>query len=576
VVAALLAAILVPLVAGAALVTADNAGRVGGSHNAGRVGGNEVTRRIETTGVGQRTAAAIALAAAAVTAACVGIAVVDRPELDRPWVPAIGLRLHLGVDGISAPLLVLTAGVGLLAVLHGIARPPATTETPTGERHGTFLGCLLLVIGAAVATFLARDAVLFFLAFELVLIPMWLLIKGFGDPATRGEAASRFVLYTVLGSTLMLVGILAMTFAVGSSDLETLAAAAPTTLNTAQQTLIAALLLIGLGIKVPVFPLHSWLPAAHTSAPTAGSMLLAAVLLKMGTYGVIRLVAGPVPDGLGRLAPVVGVIAVVGILWGGLVCLVETSLKRLIAWSSVAHMGFVMLAIASGTPAGVQAALYGNLAHGVVSALLFAVVGGLKDRWGDDSLATARAALRDASPKLGLALVVGMAGSLALPGLAAFWGEVLAVFAAWTPGAGRPGALFRVLAVLAALGGVLASAYALRVLRVAWAEGGAAAAGRVGEPSSTAGRVGEPPGASRIETSEVDRGLDSASASAPAYSTTGESASAYSTGVEGDAHGPEWVVIGILILAVIGLGLAPPVILPISEADVLQLLGVGR
>ncbi|WP_018156962.1 complex I subunit 4 family protein [Demetria terragena] len=501
-VAVLLAAVLAPLIVGAALVIADN-----------------------IAGVGQRTSAAIALSASVVSAACVGIAVIERPVLDQDWVPALGLRLHLGIDGISAPLLVLTAGIGVLTVLHGIARPPATAVTGRRERHGTFLGSLLLVIGAAIATFLAQDAILFFAAFELVLIPMWMLIKGFGDPHTRVEAASRFVLYTVLGSTLMLVGILAMTYAVGSSDLATLAAQGPATLSTSQQVLIAALLLVGLGIKVPVFPLHSWLPSAHTSAPTAGSILLAAVLLKLGTYGVVRLVAGPVSDGLAQLSPVVGVIAVVGILWGGLVCLAEPSLKRLVAWSSVAHMGFVVLALSTGTVTGVQAALYGNLAHGVVSALLFVVAGGLKERWGNDDVTMPRPALRETSPRLGFALVVGMAGSLALPGLAAFWGEVLAVFSAWTPGAYRPELLFRILTILAALGGVLASAYALRVLRLVHFTGGG--------------------------SDDKSEGAD-------------------------DFHGAEWVVAAVLIVAVVGLGLAPSAILPISEADVIQLLGVSR
>jgi NADH-quinone oxidoreductase subunit M len=176
-----------------------------------------------------------------------------------------------------------------------------------------------------------------------------------------------------------------------------------------------------------------------------------------------------VPDGFQRVAPYLAVLGAVSIIWGGLACLAERDLKRLIAYSSVAHMGFVVIGIASGTQTGLQAALFANVAHGVISALLFVVVGGLKDRWGDTDLRTARAAVREVAPRLGFALVVGLAASLGLPGLAGFWGEFLAVYAAWSPADDRPLALFRTIAVVAALGTVLAAAYALRVARVVWA-----------------------------------------------------------------------------------------------------------
>ena len=141
---------------------------------------------------------------------------------------------------------------------------------------------------------------------------------------------------------------------------------------------------------MPLWPLHTWLPSAHTIAPTAGSVLLAAVLLKMGTYGIVRLVVATVPDGVAALSPVLAILGAVGILWGGLACLVERDLKRLIAYSSVAHMGFVALAIASGSDTGLQAALFGNIAHGIVAALLFFLVGDLKEQWGSADLRTAR------------------------------------------------------------------------------------------------------------------------------------------------------------------------------------------
>lgn len=481
-VAALCLAPLVPLLGGIALAALDR------------------TRVRLAPGPAYVVALVLSLAALVATL----VAVWQRPSVDRPWVPAIGMRLHLEVDGISAPLLVLTAAVGLLVVVHAGPR----------DSSATYLGALLTVTGGAIATFLVQDAIAFFLAFEIVLVPMWLLIARYGDatrPGERDRAGAMFVLYTVLGSTLMLVGILVLVVSAGTSDFAGLARA---DLPGSTQTLVAALLMVGIGIKIPIWPLHSWLPAAHTAAPTGGSVLLAAVLLKMGTYAVVRLVVQPLPDGLHTIAPVVAVFAVIGILVGGLVCLVEPSLKRLIAWSSIAHMGFVVLALSTGTVVGLQAALYGNIAHGVISALLFVVVGGLKHRWGDDDLGTARRALREVNPRLGLALVVGFAASLGLPGLAGFWGEILAVFSSWSPAGDRPGSLYRVLAGCAVAGSVLAAAYALRVLRIVW----------------TGDLAGE------LEGDPADQG---------------------GGGEHPDAHATEWIAVAALMLAVLALGVWP-------------------
>ena len=499
-VVALLVAPLAPIVLGLALVVGDRASRPVSRHTAYLV---------------SLTATVLAFLAAA-------LVVWNRPTFDRPWVPEVEMRLHLAIDGISAPLLVLAAAIGVLVVMH------ARHEQPGGGPPGTFFGCLLLVIGGGVATFLVQDAISFFVSFEVVLLPIWVLINRFGDPRDppeRTRSARTFVLYTVLGSMLMLVGILPLVFAAGSSDFATLA---HHRLPAGQQTAIAAILLVGLGIKVPFWPLHSWLPRAHTIAPTAGSMLLAAVLLKMGTYGVVRLVIAPLPLGVEHLAPYIGTLVVIGILWGGLICLVERSLKRLIAWSSIAHMGFVMLGLMSGTIIGVQAALFGNIAHGIVSALLFVVVGGLKHRWGDDELDTARIALRNVSPRLSFALVIGIAASLGLPGLGGFWGEVLTVFGAWSPAGSRPQVWFRVLAAVLVVGAVLVAAYGLRVLRTVW----------MGTTDDGKPGVADP-----------------------------------ST----DARGLELVVIGVLYATTVLLGVLPTVLLYTTAGAVTQLLAaMGR
>jgi NADH-quinone oxidoreductase subunit M len=413
-----------------------------------------------------RTANLLATAASVVSLAAVLLAIILRPTVDRAWVPSLGLRWQFAVDGISAPLLLMTAVLGVAVVLHSLDRP-AVGGTPAA-----FHACLLLVEFGALATFYARDAVLFFIAFEIVLVPMWVLITRFGDahrPAERADAGGRFILYTALGSTLMLVGILALVATAGTADLAVLARGDGAGIPARTQLFIALALVVGLGIKVPLFPLHTWLPPAHTIAPTAGSVLLAAVLLKMGTYGLVRLPLATVPDGFAQLSPFLAVLGAVGVVWGGLACLVEPDLKRLVAYSSVAHMGFVAIGLASGTQTGLQAALFANVAHGVISALLFVVVGGLKERWGSADMATAQAAVREVAPRLGFALIVGLAASLGLPGLAGFWGEFLSVYAAWSPAADRPEGVFRAVAVVAAVGTVLAAAYALRVARLVWA-----------------------------------------------------------------------------------------------------------
>ena len=409
-----------------------------------------------------RTTAAVG--AVLTLALAVATALTD-PSVDRPWLPELGVRFSFGVDGIAVPLVLLTAVIGVLVVAH------AWVDVPEGGTPATFLGCLLLVEAGALATFTARDAVMFFLAFELVLVPMWVLISRYGDrhdPRARADAGHRFILYTAVGSTLMLVGILALVPRRGTSDLRPLADGAGAALPPGRQLLVAILLTLGLAVKVPVFPLHTWLPPAHTTAPTAGSVLLAAVLLKMGTYGLVRLPVATVPDGFAAISPVLAVAGVVGILWGGLVCLVERDLKRLIAYSSVAHMGFVVLALAAGTETGLQAALFANIAHGVVSALLFVLVGGLKQRWGSADLAVAPSGPARDEPPARVPPRPRARGDPRPPRARRLLGRGPRRLRRLGPGRRPTTRVFLACAVGAAVGAALAAAYALRVARLVW------------------------------------------------------------------------------------------------------------
>ena len=390
---------------------------------------------------------------------------------DVAWIPAIGVRLHLGVDGISLPLIVLTALLTFLCALYSAKRLPAGEGVP-GAR--AFVGLFLLLEVGMLATFAVLDLVLFFLAFEIVLIPMYFLIARWGS-GRRVPAANRFILYTLLGSAVMLLGFLLIGTKAGTFDMQALATAHGSGLSHTTQVVAALAIMVGLAVKAPAWPLHSWLPDAHTAAPTVGSVLLAGVLLKMGTYGLVRVLLPVVPGGTATLAPYLGAFAAVGIVYGSLACLAlarpgaKGDLKRLIAYSSVGHMGFVLLGIASLTPAGVNGALFANIAHGLITGLLFFVVGALKDRYGTADLDTLSgatgAALYGRAPRIGALLAFAAVASLGLPGLAGFWGELLAMFGAFDPAAGLSRPAFLTYLVLAALGTLLTAAYLLIVVR---------------------------------------------------------------------------------------------------------------
>jgi NADH-quinone oxidoreductase subunit M len=328
---------------------------------------------------------------------------------------------------------------------------------------------LVLQTGMA-GTFIAQDLILFFVFFELVLLPMYFMIGVWGGE-NRQYASLKFFLYTMFGSALMLVAFLALFFKTGAESF-----AIPYLVENGGaiarnvQIWIFAGMFIGFAVKVPMFPFHTWLPDAHTQAPTQGSVILAAILLKLGTYGFIRIAIPILPEAAKAWAPYIGGLAVIGIIYGALGCLAQTDMKRLIAFSSVAHMGYVMLGVSTLTDFGMSAAMFGMVAHGLITGMLFFLAGSIKERY--HTLEIKRlGGLLTQMPRMGWILGMASMASLGLPGLAGFWGEFPAILSAYNPADGLNVTVFRVYMVIAALGTVLAAAYLLWLFqRVAFGE----------------------------------------------------------------------------------------------------------
>jgi NADH-quinone oxidoreductase subunit M len=385
-----------------------------------------------------------------------------------PWIDAIDARYHIGLDGISVPLLFLTYLLPFLCAIY------TTKHIPNPGKPKAFLALMMLLQTGMAGTFIAMDLVLFFIFWEIVLVPMFFLIGMWGGPR-REYASVKFFLYTLFGSVFMLIAFLAIYFQAIESgvanpwDMVELAGA---NIGTSSFQLWAfAGIFLGFAIKVPMWPFHTWLPDAHTEAPTIGSVLLAGVLLKMGTYGFIRIALPILPEGAAAFAPWIGVLAVIGIIYGSLCCLAQTQVKRLIAFSSVGHMGFVMLGIASMNEQGIQAALYGNIAHGVVTGLLFFLAGSMKERFHTYEIAEIGGGMLTKMPRYGVLLVYTSVASLGLPGLAGFWGEFTAMWSAISPGSASgtfraDNELFYLFLVIgAALGTVLTAGYFLWLIQ---------------------------------------------------------------------------------------------------------------
>ncbi|MBV9253629.1 MAG: NADH-quinone oxidoreductase subunit M, partial [Actinobacteria bacterium] len=289
------------------------------------------------------------------------------------WIKAFGISWKVGVDGISLFLVVLTGVLFPLAMLG--ASPKRDLKS--------YLGWMLLLEAGCLGTFLALDLFLFFLFFEIVLVPMYFLIAGWGYE-NRVYAALKFFIYTLAGSALMLVGMLALVFlhqrATGQLTFDVVKLAQHTGVAAATARWLFLAFTVAFAVKVPLFPLHTWLPDAHTEAPTAGSVILAGVLLKMGTYGILRFGLYLFPKAAVDMAPLLLTLAVIGIIYGALVATVQKDLKRLVAYSSVAHLGFIVLGTFAFTTQGLSGGILQMVNHGLSTGALFLLVGMIYER----------------------------------------------------------------------------------------------------------------------------------------------------------------------------------------------------
>ena len=341
-----------------------------------------------------------------------------------PWVPNLGIQYYLGVDGVSVLLILLTTLLSAVAVLSSFS---AITE-----KVKTYMALLLVLETGMIGVFAALDLVLFYMFWEVVLIPMYLLIGVWGGPR-RVYAAVKFILYTVVGSLLMLVGILYLYFAYhaafGEYTFDLIRLYDTPLAHSAQLWLFGAFAL-AFAIKVPMFPFHTWLPDAHVEAPTAGSVILAGVLLKMGTYGFFRFAMPLFPEGALAFAPWLIALSVIGIIYGALVAMVQTDVKKLVAYSSVSHLGFVMLGLFALNMQGIQGSVLQMINHGLSTGALFLAVGILYERRHTREISEF-GGISEAMPWFAAMFLIVSLSSLGLPGLNGFVGEFLILLGAF-------------------------------------------------------------------------------------------------------------------------------------------------
>jgi NADH-quinone oxidoreductase subunit M len=362
------------------------------------------------------------------------------------WVPGLGISYHLGVDGISMLLILMTTFLSAISILSSF--------NAVTERVKSYMATLLVLETGMIGVFAALDLVLFYVFWEAVLIPMYLIIGVWGGPR-RIYAAVKFILYTVAGSLLMLVAILYLYFsyqaAFGEYTFDLLRLYDTPVGRQAQLWLFAAFAL-AFAIKVPMFPFHTWLPDAHVEAPTAGSVILAGVLLKMGTYGFVRFAMPLFPDATQAFAPLIIALSLVGIIYGALVAMVQRDVKKLVAYSSVSHLGFVMLGVFALNTQGIQGGVLQMVNHGLSTGALFLAVGIIYERRHTREISEF-GGLSETLPWFAAAFMVICLSSLGLPGLNGFVGEFLILLGAFR--------MNPAIAAIAALGVILAAVYLL-------------------------------------------------------------------------------------------------------------------
>ena len=366
-------------------------------------------------------------------------------EEQAAWIPQLGVSYHVGIDGLSMPMVLLTTLLGFLACIASFS---------ITERHKEYFSLYLLLEIGMLGTFVSLDLFLFYVFWEVVLVPMYFLIGIWGG-GRREYSAFKFFVYTLTGSLFMLLGILALYLQTRTFDLVSLSLLGPTLGPRLQQILFVAFFL-GFAIKVPIFPFHTWLPDAHVDAPTPISVLLAGVLLKMGAYGFFRIAYPLFPAGAAWFAGAMATLGMINIVYGAFVALAQTDLKRLVAYSSVSHMGFVLLGLASFTPEGMNGAMLQMFNHGIITGGMFLLVGVLYDRAHTRQL-DAFGGLGAQVPVYAGLLIFFSLASLGLPGLSGFVGEFLSLIGAF--------GVWRWQTAISVLGVVGAAAYMLTVIQ---------------------------------------------------------------------------------------------------------------
>ncbi|AFY72442.1 proton-translocating NADH-quinone oxidoreductase, chain M [Synechococcus sp. PCC 7502] len=333
-----------------------------------------------------------------------------------PWIDTLGLSYQIGIDGLSLPLLGLNSLLTLIAIY---------SSEDSIKRPRLYYSLMLLLNSAVVGAFVAQNLLLFFLFYELELIPLYLLIAIWGG-SKRGYAATKFLIYTAVSGILVLGAFLATTWLSGSPsfDYDSLLIKS---IPLGQQLILLGGLLIGFGIKIPLVPLHTWLPDAHVEASTPVSVLLAGVLLKLGTYGLLRFGLGLFPSAWTILAPWLATWAAVTVLYASLTAIAQTDMKKIVAYSSVAHMGYVLLGAAAMTDLGILASIFQMVSHGLISAMLFLLVGVVYQKTGSRDLDVLRGLLNPERglPLIGTLMITGAMASAGIPGMVGFISEFL-------------------------------------------------------------------------------------------------------------------------------------------------------